>query len=606
LINLSTAWSTADAASHAKKPIHVFSIEGYSRVFTYRKSGVGGQVDWITHIDNMSTSVSDLDGGADQTTLAISVQDHGGAITADWPTALFEGKKCTLKTGFDGMSQGDFVTVFTGIIDSVDSANENQEYCFNCVDVGQVLSKVIYTVADDGNPTGSDHVKTVAAHPIDILIDILTTQVGLDLTQVNAAKLYGYRDTIFAGLEFIFAIDSPPAAQDFIEQQIMQPLGGYLWVNSLGQFDANFFYPNSTLPVLSASAIGGWADGTGQLVAAPFLISKGGSFKAPAGATQLLMGVNDQFWGDNTGSWTITVNGVPVTVGGNSAPYSLSGGLNTAYTYSTSGGPSAPASAPVTAGGTYVLAVSGTVFLHLGTGPSDGSGYAPDTSGGSRPGDYATPQVTFKAAAAVLDPSNTFEIPLAETAELVNTIVFRFDKTDNGFAANATEVFPESVARFGSFGDGQMNGEHIIESEGARSGFQGFYQASFVARMIFYRYGLKNLQYESVPVSWTNCHLEPGDLVLVTQPTVPDRQNGVVGISNRPMEVLDREYDFMEGKVILKLLDAVYLDKFGGSLIAPDGMADYTGASADNQAKYMFLCGDDDKYSNGDAAHVLG
>src|SRR5262249_47858901 len=151
---------TANAAL-AKKPVYLFEISGYTRAFTNYATGFGGQYPWITDIEDLSVSVSDLDGGADLNSLAIAIQDRDGAITADWPTALFEGKDCTLKTGFQGMAVADYATLFTGVIDTVDTTDGNLAYVFNCSSPAQVLQKVIYTTGDDGYPTSSSHPKTV-------------------------------------------------------------------------------------------------------------------------------------------------------------------------------------------------------------------------------------------------------------------------------------------------------------------------------------------------------------------------------------------------------------------------------------------------------------
>jgi hypothetical protein len=57
--------------------------------------------------------------------------------------------------------------------------------------------------------------------------------------------------------------------------------------------------------VLDLTFCGGWANSSGDLIAPPFVIGDNATLTAPAGATQLLCGVNDYPWGDNSGSWTI-------------------------------------------------------------------------------------------------------------------------------------------------------------------------------------------------------------------------------------------------------------------------------------------------------------
>src|SRR5580765_133583 len=59
---------------------------------------------------------------------------------------------------------------------------------------------------------------------------------------------------------------------------------------------------------LGVTLVGGYANAAGNLVAPPFYIGINGRIgPVPAGATQVLMGVNDFPWGDNTGNWLINV-----------------------------------------------------------------------------------------------------------------------------------------------------------------------------------------------------------------------------------------------------------------------------------------------------------
>lgn len=445
MITASSAFSTANQEL-AKNPIYLIEITGYSKKFTNVDTGISGQHDWLTSIEDLSINVSDMDGGADLGSLQFSVQDVDGAITADFPDFTFEGKQITLKTGFAGMSQADFVTLFTGFVTNVDSANANLEYQFSCGDQSQLLAALIYTTGDDGQPTDSDHLKTVIAHPLDILVDVLN-QVGMP--SVDTTKIEAYRDGIFTGLEFSFVIDSPPTAKDFIEQQLLKPLGGYLFTNNAGQASVNFFYQED------------------------------------------------------------------------------------------------------------------------------------------------------RDADMSLDDDVIIDDPVPEQADLVNQVHFKFDKSDSDYLSDSVQLFTDSIALYGLYG------EQEFESDGMRSGLGGFFLASFIARIIFLRYGLKTLRLPSVELFWTACVLEPGDLVAVTNPTIPDRKAGVVGISGKKFEVLDRTWRFADGVVELTLIDSSYLAGFGTTLIAPDGTGDYASETSTNKAKYMFLTNDLGKYSNGDNGHGL-
>lgn len=455
MIAASTPYKTALASFSAGKIYLRVSISGYSRVFENFSSGVGGHYPWLVSADDFSTTINDLDGGADAGTFAFTVQDRGAAVTGDFPGFVFEGKVVTVEMG---LSPTLFTTVFTGFVDTVASANANNEYYFTCVDLANKLTQVIYQTFG-GKSVDSNNMYEINAHPLDIVENILTVQCGLTSGDYNQTKLHAYRDSIFAGLQFVFNISQPPAAADFIKNQLLKPLGGYMWVNSLGQFDFNFFYP---------------IDG-------------------------------------------------PTTVG-------------------------------------------------------------------------------------TLGPDVWTSIPEAEQTDMVNTAQFQFDKDDatagatGNYLAQVTSEYGPSTALYGQFG------EVVIQSDGLRSGYQGVFISKMISRLIFMRYGFKNLTFNSSAPEgiWQLSLYEPGDLLNVTHPRVPDRKAGVMGVTNKIFEVLNRTLNFTEGKVTLTLLDASYLSTFGIYLITTDGESPYAAASSPDKGKYMFMCDDTGHYTNSDPGHPLG
>jgi hypothetical protein len=250
MIQASASFLSANAAL-VKQPIFLIEIAGYSRAFTSVPTFVVGQYPWITEIQDLAVTVSDLDGGADLGQFTFSVQDNGRAITGDFPGFTFEGKKLTLKTGFPGMLQSDFVLMFTGIIDSVETVNQGGEYQFVCVDKSSLLTQVIYTTGDDGQPTDSSNPHTINGHPLDILLDILRHQIGLADADIDVAGITNYRDNVYAGVQFSFSLTSAPDAATFIKEELMKPLGAYLRVNAAGQFTVTFFYNPGVASVMS-------------------------------------------------------------------------------------------------------------------------------------------------------------------------------------------------------------------------------------------------------------------------------------------------------------------------------------------------------------------
>lgn len=430
--------------------------------------------------EDLEQTVNDLEGGADTTNLIFNVQDGNvatgtkGAITGDFPNFIFEGQRVILKTFFPGMEPQDFCTIWTGFVDTVSSDNNNMEYQFSCLDTSIKLAQVIYQAAagtaggltsGDGGPTSSTNICTVQGNPMAILLDILLNQltnpdgsIGLDPSLIDTTTIQNYMNGPFAGLEFVFHVSDPPSAHEFIKAQIMKPLGGYLFVNALGQVTVAFFYP-------------------------------------------------------------------------------LAG---------------------------------------------------------------ATPAMT-------LGPGNWTSIPTAEQTDMVNTVEFQFDRDDatanstGDYDSDVVEEYEPSIAKYGIYG------EQVIQADGLRSAFLGFLIATFVSWLIFFRYGFKNLKFDQYAAEsiWQTMRLETGDVVAVTHPQIPDRAAGVMGITNKLFQVLDKKWNLTEGKVTLTMIDASYLSTFGFFEIAPNGEGDYTAVSSSDQATYMFES-EAGKYSNGNPANILG
>jgi hypothetical protein len=80
---------------------------------------------------------------------------------------------------------------------------------------------------------------------------------------------------------------------------------------SNGLFYASEYIPAVQFPVNQGALVGTFTDSAGAIVGNPFKIGNSAHLVVPIGASQLQMGVNDDFYGDNSGSWSTTVSQVP-------------------------------------------------------------------------------------------------------------------------------------------------------------------------------------------------------------------------------------------------------------------------------------------------------
>ena len=242
MLTATTNFKNVLASFHAGHIDLAVEIGGYSRVFVNRYTGTAGQYDWLVNVDDYAYTIKDTDGGADQGNLTFNVQDFDNLITADFPNFVFEGKTVTVKVGLPGLAYSDWVVIFAGYIDTVNSENNNLEYQFSCLDVTGYLSTVVYQAGDDGLPTSETNYRTLNAHPLDLMLDILLNQLKLDQSLVNSSAIQAFRDGPYAGTQFTFYLQQPVAAADFILNQLLKPLGAYMFVSN-GAITINSFFP---------------------------------------------------------------------------------------------------------------------------------------------------------------------------------------------------------------------------------------------------------------------------------------------------------------------------------------------------------------------------
>lgn len=99
----------------------------------------------------------------------------------------------------------------------------------------------------------------------------------------------------------------------------------------------SFFMNTGFYPIYASELLGTFAN-NGVIVGAPFVVRDGPSMLTiPAGANQLLLGVDDNCYADNTGSWTLNVSYAPP-----GTPKILDGGIVNAASYAVANGAGTP------------------------------------------------------------------------------------------------------------------------------------------------------------------------------------------------------------------------------------------------------------------------
>jgi hypothetical protein len=85
-------------------------------------------------------------------------------------------------------------------------------------------------------------------------------------------------------------------------------------LGSSGKVFPSFYIPSASYPVNLGELVGTFANSSGAIVGTPFKIGDSASVVVPSGATQLQLGINDDIFDDNAGSYTVQITGVAAAV----------------------------------------------------------------------------------------------------------------------------------------------------------------------------------------------------------------------------------------------------------------------------------------------------
>jgi hypothetical protein len=98
---------------------------------------------------------------------------------------------------------------------------------------------------------------------------------------------------------------NPPVDANGYSSPLDNILGG-----SYGPAPSYYMNP-ATYPIYHSELVGTFANNSGQIVGTPFAIGNFRTVTVPAGAARLQLGMNDNLYVDNSGSWNIQVTQVP-------------------------------------------------------------------------------------------------------------------------------------------------------------------------------------------------------------------------------------------------------------------------------------------------------
>jgi hypothetical protein len=147
------------------------------------------------------------------------------------------------------------------------------------------------------------------------------------------------------------------------------------------------------------------------------------------------------------------------------------------------------------------------------------------------------------------------------------------------------------------------------ESNGLREPYDSFGMGYLLSDRIFRRHAFGTPEY-TVKVALSQIRHEIGDFVLLTHPLMLDyaSKSGRLGISKVLCEITDRQPDYANATITLKLWDMRFMNIPESFEVAPlaEEIPDWSSATTAQKAKYMFISSWPGYYSDGTPGNVIG
>jgi hypothetical protein len=236
---------------------------GYPRILTNAHMSSPPYYPWL-NLDGaeLSQSVNDLEGSSNLSNVSISCLDgdlqNPHAISNDIAAgASFPGQTAILWYGFEGLGLADYLQMATMIVDHTNYEEDGNVLAFVLRDNSLYTNGFCFIYAQNGLLTADQNPCTIMGNPFDPSDGLVLTALldsGLPMGLINTASLAALEQNIYFSTNMMFQVTYPPIVKDWIENEILKPLGCYWYWNNLGQFTVQSLLPAAPPAVAMALA----------------------------------------------------------------------------------------------------------------------------------------------------------------------------------------------------------------------------------------------------------------------------------------------------------------------------------------------------------------
>lgn len=199
-------------------------------------------------------------------------------------------------------------------------------------------------------------------------------------------------------------------------------------------------------------------------------------------------------------------------------------------------------------------------------------------------------------------------IPTLTRWPIVNYLTARFDAQDpnlgqsntaaSSYASEFTFIDAASADQFSQFF------KQTVEAAGLRIAWNGYNLSWRQAQRVFARHAFGTPIYE-FQAHLTEVVRELGDLVSFTHALLPDLETGALGLSAVLCEVTDKQPNYASALITFKLADTRFMNYTKPFQIADHTVPDWTDATIQQRATYLFVANSSGKNPDGSAANTI-
>lgn len=211
---------------------------------------------YLESISGLPQKVTPDEGKSTIGGVTFKLRDHNGEITAmlGADPNHYHRKVVTVRAGYAGMDEADFLTVFTGWATGIKLSADGLTYVFTATDPQKWMQRKVFRSAESASVR-------LSGNPLNILLAVLTSTgtgangafdwyaesngLGIDADFVDVAAVLAVRDNYYPGNSHYmsFVIHRRETAIQWLEKEIFKPLNLYPVIDGRGRFKVLPFRP---------------------------------------------------------------------------------------------------------------------------------------------------------------------------------------------------------------------------------------------------------------------------------------------------------------------------------------------------------------------------